>query len=89
MALLSYQDPLLTAEQVAEYLGLSVNTLYNMRMRGEGPTAHKWGGAIEAVFRTDLTLKRSGGDPRVLLERLVVELCGGGSGRPRSGLHSG
>jgi DNA polymerase-3 subunit delta len=32
--------------------------------------------AIEAVFRTDLALKSSGGDPRVLLERLVVELCG-------------
>ncbi|MGE0593503.1 MAG: DNA polymerase III subunit delta [Vicinamibacterales bacterium] len=31
--------------------------------------------AIEAVFRTDLALKSSGGDPRVLLERLVVELC--------------
>ena len=31
--------------------------------------------AIEALFRTDLDLKRSGGDPRVLLERLVVELC--------------
>ena len=31
--------------------------------------------AIEAVFRTDLDLKTSGGDPRVLLERLVVELC--------------
>ena len=31
--------------------------------------------AIEAVFRTDLDLKSSGGDPRVLLERLVVELC--------------
>ena len=30
---------------------------------------------IEALFRTDLDLKRSGGDPRVLLERLVVELC--------------
>ena len=44
MALLSYQDPLLTAEQVAEYLGISVNTLYNMRARGDGPTAHKWGG---------------------------------------------
>ena len=29
----------------------------------------------EAVFRTDLALKTSGGDPRVLLERLVVELC--------------
>jgi DNA polymerase III delta subunit len=33
--------------------------------------------AIEAVFRTDLDLKRSAGDPRVLLERLVVELCRG------------
>jgi DNA polymerase-3 subunit delta len=31
--------------------------------------------AIEAVFRTDLALKTSGGDPRILLERLVVELC--------------
>jgi len=31
--------------------------------------------AIEALFRTDLDLKSSGGDPRVLLERLVVELC--------------
>ena len=33
--------------------------------------------AIEAVFRTDLDLKRSAGDARVLLERLVVELCAG------------
>ena len=32
-------------------------------------------GAIDALFRTDLDLKSSGGDPRVLLERLVVELC--------------
>lgn len=31
--------------------------------------------AVEAVFRTDLAIKSSGGDPRVLLERLVVELC--------------
>jgi DNA polymerase III subunit delta len=31
--------------------------------------------AVEALFRTDLELKGSGGDPRVLLERLVVELC--------------
>jgi hypothetical protein len=31
--------------------------------------------AIEALFRTDLDLKSSGGDARVLLERLVVELC--------------
>jgi DNA polymerase-3 subunit delta len=32
--------------------------------------------AIEAVFRTDEAIKSSGGDPKVLLERLVVELCG-------------
>jgi DNA polymerase-3 subunit delta len=32
--------------------------------------------AVEALFRADLDLKSSGGDPRVLLERLVVELCG-------------
>ena len=32
--------------------------------------------AVDAVFRTDLDLKRSAGEPRVLLERLVVELCG-------------
>jgi len=33
--------------------------------------------AVESLFRTDHDLKRSGGDPRVLLERLVVELCAG------------
>jgi DNA polymerase III delta subunit len=35
-------------------------------------------GALEALLRTDLALKTSGGDPRVLLERLVVELCATG-----------
>jgi hypothetical protein len=39
--------------------------------------------AIEAVFRTDLALKSSGGEPRILLERLVVELCDR-KGRPPS-----
>jgi DNA polymerase-3 subunit delta len=33
--------------------------------------------AVDALFRTDLDLKRSAGDPRILLERLVVELCSG------------
>jgi DNA polymerase-3 subunit delta len=32
--------------------------------------------AIEALLRTDLALKSSGGDSRVLVERLVVELTG-------------
>jgi DNA polymerase-3 subunit delta len=35
---------------------------------------------VDAVFRTDLALKTSAGDPRVLLERLVVELCPAPSG---------
>lgn len=33
--------------------------------------------AVDAVFRTDQDLKRSAGDPRALLERLIVELCAG------------
>ena len=32
-------------------------------------------GLDKKLFRTDLALKSSAGDPRVLLERLVVELC--------------
>jgi DNA polymerase-3 subunit delta len=31
--------------------------------------------AVESLFRADLELKSSTGDPRVLLERLVLELC--------------
>ncbi len=31
--------------------------------------------ATDALLRTDLALKTSGGEPQVLLERLVVELC--------------
>jgi DNA polymerase-3 subunit delta len=37
--------------------------------------APRVGAAVEAVFRTDLAIKTSAGDPRTLLERLVVELC--------------
>jgi len=47
-----------------------------VRTEGKLP-ASQVGAAVEAVFRTDLALKSSAGDPRVLLERLVVELCGG------------
>jgi DNA polymerase-3 subunit delta len=39
--------------------------------------------AVDALFRTDLDLKRSAGAPRVLLERLVVELCAGRRSAPR------
>jgi DNA polymerase-3 subunit delta len=36
---------------------------------------HTLPGAVQALFETDLALKSSAGDPRVLLERLVVDLC--------------
>jgi DNA polymerase-3 subunit delta len=37
---------------------------------------HRVHGAIDALLRTDLALKSSGGDERMLIERLVVELAG-------------
>ena len=44
--------------------------------RGYGAPDPKWiRNAVDALFRTDVELKSSGGDPRVLLERLVVDLC--------------
>ena len=42
-------------------------------------------GAVDAVFRTDLALKRSSGEPRILLERLVIQLCGTMGQRQGSG----
>lgn len=43
--------------------------------RGRFP-AQRLPAAVDALLRTDVALKSSGGDPRVLLERLIVELCG-------------
>lgn len=41
--------------------------------------------ALDALLRTDLALKSSGGEERVLVERLVVELTGRPVGSPRYG----
>lgn len=46
-----------------------------VRERLPGADVRRVPAAVEALFRTDLELKSSGGDPRVLLERLVLELC--------------
>jgi DNA polymerase III delta subunit len=48
--------------------------LGQLRAAAEKLPAPRLRGAIDAVFRTDLALKSSGGEPRILLERLVVEL---------------
>jgi DNA polymerase III delta subunit len=43
--------------------------------RGRFPT-RRVPAAVDALLRTDVAMKSSGGDPKVLLERLIVELCG-------------
>jgi DNA polymerase-3 subunit delta len=55
---------------------MPVMVMGQLRAAAEKLAASRLKPAIDAVFRTDLALKSSGGDPRVLLERLVVELCG-------------
>jgi DNA polymerase-3 subunit delta len=64
-------------EKVLGQLGWLVRTKFPVLAPVDLPDA------IRALFRTDLALKRSAGDPRVLLERLVVELCGDRRARPR------
>jgi hypothetical protein len=56
-------------EKVLGQLGWLVRTKFPAMSPGGFPRA------VEALFRTDQDLKQSGGEPRVLLERLVVELC--------------
>jgi DNA polymerase III subunit delta len=63
-------------EQVMGQLGWMVRTRFPLQM------PHAVRPAVQALFRTDLDLKRSAGEPRVLLERLIVELCARGAGRP-------
>ena len=58
--------------QILGQIGYAVRT---PPPRGKFP-ARRVPAAIDALLRTDLALKSSGGDPRVLLERLVLELCG-------------
>ena len=58
-------------EKVLGQLGWLVRTKFPNLAPDDLPSA------VQGVFRTDLALKRSAGDPRILLERLVAELCSG------------
>jgi DNA polymerase-3 subunit delta len=62
--------------------GVPYMVLGQLRWVAEKLPSHRIQTGIEAVFRTDVALKSSGGDPRILLERLVVELCGDARRRP-------
>jgi DNA polymerase-3 subunit delta len=69
-------------EKLLGQLAWAVRTKFPNIAPGELPAA------VESLFRTDLDLKRSAGDPRVLLERLIVELCSGKrAGGPSSVRH--
>jgi DNA polymerase III delta subunit len=61
--------------QILGQIGWYARTKLPARAEGRVPAA------VRAVFETDLALKTSRGDPQVLLERLIVELCEGRGGR--------
>lgn len=54
---------------------IPVMVMGQLRLAAERLPASRINAGMDAVFRTDLALKSSAGDPRTLLERLVVELC--------------
>jgi DNA polymerase-3 subunit delta len=54
---------------------MPVLLLGQLRIAAERLPGPRLRNAIDAVFRTDIALKSSAGEPRILLERLVVELC--------------
>lgn len=65
---------LLLAEGASPYMLLGL--LRSAAERSAGPRGLPR--ALDVLLRTDLAIKSSGGDPQVLLERLVVELCATG-----------
>jgi DNA polymerase-3 subunit delta len=54
---------------------LPIIVMGQLRVAAERMPAARLRGTMDAVLRTDLALKTSAGDPRALLERLVVEMC--------------
>nr|AQQ74780.1 hypothetical protein [uncultured bacterium] len=57
---------------------VAVKILGQIRIAAEKLTGTRLRAAMDALLRTDIALKSSGGDARILLERLVVEMCDAG-----------
>jgi DNA polymerase III subunit delta len=57
---------------------VAVKILGQIRIAAEKLPAARLRPAMNALFRTDIALKSSGGDARILLERLIVEMCESG-----------
>src|SRR4029434_4638955 len=71
------------AREALHQLGLALEqgaqpffVLGQLRVAAEKVPTPRLRDAMEALLRTDVAIKSSGGDQRLLLERLVVELCG-------------
>jgi DNA polymerase III delta subunit len=54
---------------------VAVKILGQIRIAAEKLSGPRLRPAMDALLRTDIALKSSGGDARILLERLVVEMC--------------
>jgi DNA polymerase-3 subunit delta len=54
---------------------VAVKILGQIRIAAEKLSGSRLRPAMSALLRTDIALKSSGGDARILLERLVVEMC--------------
>jgi DNA polymerase-3 subunit delta len=54
---------------------VAVKILGQIRIAAEKLSGPRLRPAMDALLRTDIALKSSGGDHRILLERLVVEMC--------------
>jgi DNA polymerase-3 subunit delta len=54
---------------------VAVKILGQIRIAAEKLSGPRLRPAMDALLRTDIALKSSGGDQRILLERLVVEMC--------------
>jgi excisionase family DNA binding protein len=57
-------EPLITEQEVAEYLGLAVITIRKWRQRGRGPKWVKCGTAVRYDWADVHEWVRNGGDPK-------------------------
>jgi len=73
------RNPAKALEELAAALDAGAQPFFllgQIRSAAERQPTERLRAAMDAVLRTDLGLKSTGTDARVLLERLVVELCG-------------
>jgi len=53
----------------------SPKAAYHCVVNAQNFTAKKLLGGLELIYETDLRLKSSGPSPRIIMERLILDLC--------------